>query len=81
MPIRVHADIRHLDQDEFGQIAYGVMDHVFAVHNKMGRFLNEDNYRNRLAARVGDNSHTEVRSEVAFEDFCKEYYMCNYLAI
>ena len=41
MPIKVHADLRHLDQDEFGEIAYEVMDHVFAIHNKMGRFLDE----------------------------------------
>ncbi len=31
MPIRVHADVRRLDQDEFGEIAYEVMDHVFSV--------------------------------------------------
>jgi len=75
MPIKVHADLRHLDQDEFGEIAYEVMDHVFAVHNNMGRFLDEDIYRNAVAARVGGDSQTEVLIEVAFEDFLKEYYM------
>jgi iron complex transport system substrate-binding protein len=75
MPIRVHADVRHLDQDEFGEIAYEVMDHVFAIHNKMGRFLDEAVYRNAVAARVGGDSQTEVLIEVAFEDFLKEYYM------
>jgi len=44
MPVKVHADIRHMDQDEFGQIAYGVMDHAFTIHNEMGRFFDQDIY-------------------------------------
>ena len=75
MPIEVHANIHHLDQNEFGQIAYGVMDHIFAVHNKMGRFLDEDIYRDAVASRVGHDSQTELLIEVMFDDFCKEYYM------
>jgi len=75
MPIKVDANIRHLDQSEFGEIAYRVMDHIFVVHNKMGRFLDEDIYRDAVAARVRDDSQTEVRIEVKFEDFLKEYYM------
>lgn len=75
MSIKVDANIRRLDQDQFGEIAYRVMDHVFAVHNKMGRFLDEDIYRDAVAARVGGDSQTEVRIDVTFEDFRKEYYM------
>jgi len=75
MPIKVDAEIRHLDQVEFGRIAYGVMGHVFAVHNEMGRFLDEDLYRDAVAARVGGDARTEVLIEVTFGDFCKEYYM------
>lgn len=75
MPIKVHANILHLDQDQFGEIAYRVMDHVFAIHNEMGRFLDEDIYRDAVAARIGTDSQTEVRIEVTFEDFRKEYYM------
>ena len=75
MSITVHADIRHLDQDEFGEIAYDVMERVFAVHNEMGRFLDEDIYRDAVAARLAGNSQTEVLIEVAFKDFRKEYYM------
>lgn len=75
MPIHIDAEIRYLDQDEFGQIAYGVMDHVFTVHNEMGRFFDEDIYRDAVAARVGGDSQTEVAIEVAFEDFRKDYYM------
>ena len=42
MPIQVDANIHHLAQDAFGQIAYSVMDHIFAVHNTMGRFLEHE---------------------------------------
>ena len=73
MPIQVDVNIRHLDQAEFGEIAYDVMDHIFTVHNKMGRFLHEGIYQNAVAARVGDDSQTRVRIEVRFEDFLKEY--------
>lgn len=41
MTIRIHANIHLLDQNEFGRIAYGVMEHIFEVHNNMGRFLDE----------------------------------------
>ncbi len=74
MPVKVHADIRHLDQDEFGQIAYHVMDHAFAIHNELGRFFNDDIYRDAVAARVAESS-TEVLIEVLFDDFRKKYYM------
>lgn len=75
MPLHVDANIHHLAQDAFGQIAYSVMDHIFAVHNTMGRFLDEDIYRDAVATRVGGDSQTEVLIEVMFDDFRKEYYM------
>ena len=28
MPIQIDVNIRHLDQAEFGEIAYDVMDHI-----------------------------------------------------
>ena len=75
MPINVHADIRRLDQDAFGDIAYEVMSQVFAIHNEMGRFLDEHIYQNAVAARVARDSLNEVLIEVAFDGFRKEYYM------
>jgi GxxExxY protein len=75
MPIQVHAAIRHLDQNEFAEIAYRVMDHAFAVHNEMGRLFDEDIYRDAVAACIGDDSQTEVLVEVAFEDFRKSYFL------
>ena len=61
MPIQVHADIRHLNQDEFGRIAYRVMGHASAIHDKMGRFFDEDIYRDTLASRVGGDAKTPKR--------------------
>lgn len=75
MPVRVDADPRFLDQREFGEIAFEVMNHVFAIHNEMGRFLDEDIYRNAIAARVGVDAQTEVMIEVVFEEFRKLYYL------
>lgn len=74
MPVHVHADIRRLNQEAFGQIAYEVMDHVFAVHNEMGRFFDEQIYRDAVADRVMQ-SQTEVMVEVQFEDFRRDYYI------
>jgi GxxExxY protein len=75
MPIHVHAEIRDLDQDEFGRIAYAVMDHAFRVHAKMGRFFDEDVCRDEVSARIGGDAQTEVMIEVVFEDFRKDYFV------
>lgn len=75
MPISVDADVRVLGQKEFGRIAFDVMNHVFAIHNEMGRFLDEGLYRDSIAARVGEDARTEVAIEVTFEDFRKDYAM------
>ena len=74
MPVHVDAEVRRLGQQEFGRIAYGVMEHVFAVHKEMGRFFDEDIYRTVVASRVR-RSQTEVLVEVRFEDYRKQYYM------
>jgi len=75
MPIHVHADTRHLNQDRFGKIAFTVMDHAFAVHDEMGRFFDEDIYRDVVAARIDGEVQTEVMIEVVFEDFRRDYFM------
>jgi len=74
MPVKVHADIRYLEQEEFGKIAYRVMDHAFSIHNEMGGFFDEHIYRDALADRV-PGSQTEVLIDVCFQDFHKEYYI------
>jgi GxxExxY protein len=73
MSIRVFSDLRSLSQDEFGAIAYRVMEHAFAVHHDMGRFFDEVIYRNAVFQRLGCFAEKEVCVEVLFEDFCKQY--------
>jgi GxxExxY protein len=72
MPVHVDADVRRLDQQQFGRIAYDVMEHIFGVHNEMGRFFDEAIYRNAVAGRVA-RSQTEILVEVRFEDYRKQY--------
>lgn len=74
MPVFVNAEIRRVEQEEFGRIAYDVMEHVFAVHNEMGRFFSEDIYRDAVARRI-PNSQAEVLVQVRFEDFVKSYFL------
>lgn len=74
MPIIVHADLRQLDQAQFGQIAFDVMEQAFAIHNRMGRFFCENVYRDALAHSV-PGAQVEVLIEVRFGDFVKEYYI------
>ena len=51
MPVVVHADVRRPSQEEFAEISYDVMHHLFAIHNEFGRFLREEIYKQELAAR------------------------------
>jgi GxxExxY protein len=74
MPIVVDAEIRRMSQHEFGDLAYRVMQRVFAVHNQMGRFFDEKVYQEAIAAGLSD-ARTEVRIDVSFEDFCKQYFI------
>jgi GxxExxY protein len=74
MAVTVDADIRRMTQQEFGRVAYKVMECVFAIHNEMGRFFSEEIYRDVAALRLPD-AQAEVRIEVRFEDFVKEYFI------
>jgi GxxExxY protein len=68
MPIEVDAEIRKVSQDEFAQVAYETMRHVFDVRNEMGRLFNEKIYKNEIAAR-----HGAIELEVPIVDFDKSY--------
>jgi GxxExxY protein len=73
MPVTVHAEIRRLSQAEFGQIAFEVMRHVFAVHNELGRCFDEDVYQRVVAHRCG--GRLEVPVDVAHGEFQKRYFL------
>lgn len=74
MPIKVHAETRRLDQEEFGEIAYDVMRCVFNIHNEYGRFFEEKIYKRELARRLPD-LQLEVPLEVSFDGFQKLYFL------
>lgn len=73
MPVTVHAETCRLSQDEFGQIAYEVMGHAFAVHQEFGRFFDEEIYQHEIARRCG--GATEVPVEVRHAGFQKVYFI------
>ena len=74
MPVTVNAEVRHLPSDESSRVAYDVMHCVFAVHNELGRFFDEDIYRDETARRV-PAPWPEVLIEATFRDFRKPYFM------
>lgn len=74
MPIQLRRPIRRLTQDEFGELAFGVMRDVFAIHNEMGRFFDECIYKRELAFRRED-VRLEEPIDVTFGSFHKRYFL------
>ena len=74
MPIAVDVELRHLNQHEFGALAYEVMECVFKVHATLGRFFDEDVYRDAIACRL-PSARKEVPITVCFDTFRKDYCM------
>jgi GxxExxY protein len=54
MPIVPLHPVRRLSQEEFKDLSYAVMGHVFEIHNEFGRFFNERIYKRELACRFPD---------------------------
>lgn len=52
MPITTRIPLRRLTQEEFSEVAYEVMRHVFDIHNELGRFFDEKIYKRELAHRL-----------------------------
>jgi hypothetical protein len=52
MAVTLPIPIRRLSQSEFGELAFDVMRHVFAIHNEIGRFFDEKIYKRELARRL-----------------------------
>jgi GxxExxY protein len=74
MPIVAGTEIRRLDDREFGEVVFETMQHVFAVHNELGRFFDERSYHREIAFRMA-GARSEVPINVSFDDFCKTYYI------
>lgn len=74
MPISTRIPIRRLSQPEFGGLAFEVMRQVFAIHNEIGRLLNERIYKCELARRI-PSVQLEEPIEVTFGSFRKRYFL------
>lgn len=75
MPIEFNQNFRVLGQQAFGEIAYEVMEKAFQVHNKLGRFFDEDAYQHEVADAFGSRAMIEVPILVKHDDFCKTYFI------
>lgn len=72
MPISRPFSIKRISQEEFGSIAYSVMEHVFAIHQEFGRFFEERIYKQELANRMHGVA-LEVPVTILFDSFSKNY--------
>ncbi len=73
MPIEFRENFRVLDQNAFGAIAFEVMDKAFQVHNKLGRFFDEEAYQQELAHVLGSRAVMEAAITARHDDFFKMY--------
>jgi GxxExxY protein len=77
MPIET-VELNPLSEKQFHEIDFSVMKQAFVVHNSLGRFYDEDIYRDdlmRLCRMAGFEAETEVPIKVVHRDFSKTYFM------
>lgn len=74
MPITPHREVRRLPQDEFRELSYVVMGHVFEIHKEFGRFFDEQIYKRELAGRLL-NASLEFPVYVTHDSFATEYHL------
>lgn len=72
MPITRQAPTIRPTQDEFGGLAFTVMQHVYDIHNEFGRFFDEQVYKRELADRM-PGIELEVPVTVSHRTFSKTY--------
>ncbi len=76
MPITCPITIPRLTTQEFGELDYSVMRHVFDCHSTLGRLADENIYQADLAGRLviaGFDVHIEVPITLSFDGFTKTY--------
>jgi GxxExxY protein len=74
MPVILPVPVHRLSQQEFGEVAFEVMRHIFAIHNEIGRFFDEKIYKRELAQRL-PGVRLEVPVDIAFDSFRKRYFL------
>jgi len=71
MPIRVAADIRRMNEEEFKARAYEVMGHVFDVQRELGRLFHEKIFASR-------RPRLRRKSKYALESTCWARNECDW---
>ncbi len=77
MPVET-VDMVPVQEKVFNEIDYSVMKQAFDAHNGLGRFYNEDIYRDelaRLCRTAGFDVETEVPVKVIHKGFSKVYLL------
>jgi GxxExxY protein len=74
MPIHLPQGLRCLGDDEFKQVAYEVMQAIFALHNEMGCLFDEVIYKHAIAQRI-HASQLEAPLKASYLSFSKKYYL------
>jgi GxxExxY protein len=78
MPIDSAIPIACISQQEYHEIDERMVGHAMAIHNQLGRLLDEVVYKKELAERCakdGMPAHREVRIRVTHRDFVKDYFI------
>ena len=78
MPILLPYSIDALSEQDFHKMDYSVMALAFEVHNQLGRFYDEDIYKNKLMQKCresGFETACEVQIKLAHQDFSKHLFI------
>lgn len=73
MPIEPSIQTSRISQEDFKEIAFAAMQHVFAIHAEFGRFFDEKIYKLEFASRMKDVL-LEVAVDVIHGTFTKRYF-------
>lgn len=74
MPVHCAIKIPRLNQQQFGEVSYRVMEQMFAIHREFGRLFDERIYKQELALRL-PGTHLEVPVDVSHRTFTKRYFL------
>lgn len=74
MPVHCATAISPLNQKQFGEISFRVMEQVFAIHRDFGRFFDERIYKQELGRRL-PGVQLEVPVDVTHRTFTKRYFL------
>lgn len=75
MPISTPIPLQSYSQEEFGNIAYEVVQCAFQVHNELGRIFHENIYRSTMQRMLGSRAIQELQIHLSHENFQKDLYL------